>query len=110
MGVELLDTEVVHPLHVLVGVDLVGLDEHAELAGGADLVLDRVDVLHGLRRLVDPLDRVGLQVELVLDGDATEEHDDARHGEGDRERLRQRPEPDGEPAEPALTEVATLRR
>jgi hypothetical protein len=58
--VELLDPEVVHPLHVLVGVEVVGLDEHAELLGGADLVLDGADVLHRLRRLVNPLDRVGL--------------------------------------------------
>ena len=65
--------EVVHPLHVLVGEDVVGLDEHAELGRRADLVLERVDVGDGLGRLVDPCERVGLQLELVLDGDAAGE-------------------------------------
>ena len=99
-----------HPLHVLVGVEVVGLDEHAELTGRADLVLDRVDVLHGLRRLVDPLDRVGLQLEVVLDGDAADEDRHAGDGEGDRKRLGQRAEPDGQPAERTLAEVTTLGR
>ncbi len=70
---QLLDAEVVHPLHVVVGEDVVGRDEHAELGCRADLVLERVDVGDGLGRLVDPGERVGLQLEVVLDGDAAGE-------------------------------------
>ena len=42
---------------------VLGLDEHAELGRAADLLLDGAQVLDDLGVLVDPLDRVGLELE-----------------------------------------------
>ena len=53
-SVELLAGELVHERDGLVGEDVVGLDEDAELARAADLLLDRVDVLDRLGLLVRP--------------------------------------------------------
>ena len=86
------------------------LHEHAELARRAGLAVEHVEVLDDLRLLVDPLDRVGLQHELALDEDAAGEDEQARDRERRRDPVGQRPEPDDEPAERALAEVAALGR
>ena len=62
----------------LVVEDVVGLHEHAELARRRRLGLEAVEVLDHLRVLVHPLDRVGLEDELVLHDDAADEHGEAR--------------------------------
>ena len=97
--------EVVGELGELVGEDVVGLGEHPELAGAAHLLLDLSDVLDRAGLLVDPLDRVGLELEVVLDGQAPQEDGEAGHGEGDRGPRRERAEAHHEAAEVALAEV-----
>ena len=101
--------EPVEVADALVGEALVGLDVHAELAGGVDLFVEHVQVLDHLRLLVDPLDRVGLERELALDEDPAGEDDEARDGEPDRRLRRDAAEPDHEAAERSGAEVLGLR-
>ena len=110
MGLQLLVGEVVHELDGFVVEDVLGLDEDAQLRRGVHLRLEGLDVLDDLRVLVDPLHRVGLELELVLDDDAADEDDQAGHGQDGRQPVGHRPEPDDQPAERALPEVLALGR
>ncbi len=100
--------EVVRERGELVAEHVVGGGVHAELARTAGELLDLVDVLDGLAVLVDPLHRIGLQRELVLDDDPGHEDPDARDREQHGCPRRDAAEPDDQSAERTGAEVATL--
>ena len=103
--VELVAGEVVDEVDGLVENTSSRLHEHAELASAPVPSSSRAEVLDGLGVLVDPLDRVGLEGELALDGDAADEDDEA--GDGER---RPRPQWAGRRASPRAGRGSPARK
>ena len=102
--------EVVGERRELVGEHVLAGGEHAQFARPAGEAFDLADVLDDLAVLVDPLHRVGLQGELVLDRDPADEDPDAGDGEQHRGARRDAPQPHDEPTERSGAEVTALGR
>ena len=113
MFLHLLSAERAQPGHDVVGEQRSvarRLDEDAELRGPADLVLHLVEVGDDLAVGVDPVDRVGLELDRRLDDAPADEHDDPHGRERQGEAAGQAAHLDDHPTETALAEVTRARR